>query len=1554
MKPVTPTKFLLSYIFILGTFLSSAQWSQVEGLKGGYFFDVVQVESGTKYLAASKYGGVYKTTDNGLTWTLTDGDLIGIEIRSITTDGSTVIIGTINGIYRSADEGGNWTLSNSGLTETDVLSVISSDTETFLAGTSNGIFVSMNDGASWSSSNTGIPADTEINDLELEGFPDYNDLTAATSNGLYESTDGGVNWSQVTVTGAPAQEFNDVKYGSDDFGDLRMKYAVHQQGTDDVFVYYTENGGTSYSWGTLPGLEGLTIYELDFFPGGPPWILPMTSDGIYSFTFDPENLAWEPYTLGNTVGTRVFSFLPGSKHYMTAEDGVFINETGDWEEKNNGIYAHSISSLLEIDNKIYAGTKGNGVLISDDKGATWTPSNTNLEGPNLDINTIVSDGEYIYIGTAAGVWRSSNGGDTWGSVNTGLNEAPVTHLAFYGPQLLALSEGHGIYHTTDDGANWQARGSGIDGTVISLGESTFGVNAGTSGGSALLYNYDGNTWFAGGSGITNSGSNKVSATFKGSKLFAATDEGLFVEETPNNWVAAGSLPGVPGHFVEFDNAMYVSIDGHGIYQSVDDGANWTAFNEDLTTVKTGPLLYSQKLLFAGTQGSGIWVEGFSGGSGTLEKPWQITTVEQLNNIRDHLDNHFILMNDLDLSTVTGDETGQYWNDGAGWEPIGKYSSIASLREPFTGTFNGNGFTISGLSINRPETDYVGLFGFMDYNNILNQHPEISDLTLSSVNITGFDRTGALAGSTSANNGSITNCSSSGMVTGNSYTGGLIGISSSDIENCYSTCNVTGVNRVGGLIGDSDGQIHLSYATGSVTGNGFLGGLVGNSTSYTFNSYATGDVTGQWNYIGGLLGYGTSSSGVSYCYATGTTTVGGFYTEGLIGYNDGSLISGFFDIGACTSAGFVSRGVGLTTDQMSQESSFSNWNFTDNWAIDEGNSYPYLQWQGEAEAHNIPPEIAAPIPDITTLDDLTGECAVSMPAAPTATDNCSRTIEGVPDLEFPINTPGTTEITWTYDDGNNNISTQTQNVVIADVTAPVPDAESLDDVTGQCSVGMPVAPTATDNCDGEVTGTTDLEFPVTAQGTTEITWTFEDAAGNTSTQTQNVVVEDITDPVPNLAELPDIVGECDGSVSMPEAPLANDNCDGQITATTSTVFPIAEIGTTEITWTYEDASGNTFVQMQNVIIGQSYETSVEEDLCESSSFTFPDGTIWDGETLSQMSVLQSQQGCDSMVTTNITILPAPSVDLGPEELWACDGEELSIDLESTTGIESYTITSVAGVATDGPLEFTFTTSLNNFEVRVVATGVDGCEAEDVLTLKDNAMINWGIGLVQNNDPEIVISSSTLPEAADSFEWDFGDGTTNNTEINPTHTYQENGTYTITLTASNECGDESLSTSVTITGVCTVTDNTVSTSENSLMANASGFSYQWIDCNSNLPVDGETSQSFTPTESGNYAVEISDGNCTVESSCFQVEVLQPLGFQPSKFLSIYPNPVSEKILIESGNEQFNFVRVINAAGKEILNVDISKKKEVNVRQLSSGVYFLRVEGDDLTEIIRFIKK
>ncbi|MGO3706522.1 HYR-like domain-containing protein, partial [Mesonia hippocampi] len=236
------------------------------------------------------------------------------------------------------------------------------------------------------------------------------------------------------------------------------------------------------------------------------------------------------------------------------------------------------------------------------------------------------------------------------------------------------------------------------------------------------------------------------------------------------------------------------------------------------------------------------------------------------------------------------------------------------------------------------------------------------------------------------------------------------------------------------------------------------------------------------------------------------------------------------------------------------------------------------------------DVTAPTPDNLTLADITAECqvlAADVPI-PTATDNCGATIQGTHNLTFPISTQGTHVITWTFDDGNGNADTQTQNIIIDDVTTPTPDNLTLADITAECQVlaaDVPV-PTATDNCGETIYGTHNLTFPISTQGTHVITWTFDDGKGNADTQTQSIIIDDVTTPTPDVTNLPVIERQCAVLATDIPIPTATDNCEGSINATTTDPLTYNNQGTHTITWTFNDGNGNTSTQTQSIIVHPS--------------------------------------------------------------------------------------------------------------------------------------------------------------------------------------------------------------------------------------------------------------------------------------------------------------------------------------------------------------------------------
>ena len=153
---------------------------------------------------------------------------------------------------------------------------------------------------------------------------------------------------------------------------------------------------------------------------------------------------------------------------------------------------------------------------------------------------------------------------------------------------------------------------------------------------------------------------------------------------------------------------------------------------------------------------------------------------------------------------------------------------------------------------------------------------------------------------------------------------------------------------------------------------------------------------------------------------------------------------------------------------------------------------------------------APIP-ATILEEVHSECSVSELTLPIAYDNCSGEIVGVTDTKLPLTTQGETIIIWTYDDGNGNISAQEQKVVINDNEAPIPSIK-LEELISECTIYEMASPIAYDNCSGEVVGVTDTKFPLTTQGETIITWTYDDTNGNISTQEQTVYINYIDNSI----------------------------------------------------------------------------------------------------------------------------------------------------------------------------------------------------------------------------------------------------------------------------------------------------------------------------------------------------------------------------------------------------------------------------------------------------------
>ena len=288
-------------------------------------------------------------------------------------------------------------------------------------------------------------------------------------------------------------------------------------------------------------------------------------------------------------------------------------------------------------------------------------------------------------------------------------------------------------------------------------------------------------------------------------------------------------------------------------------------------------------------------------AGAQSNEIEIEDWNDLDAIRENLNGDYVLVNDLDEATAGYDE--HVVNPPAGFDPIG------NEENPFTGTFDGNRREISGLQIDVPSDDQVGLFAHI-------RRGAVTDVTLSEVDVTGGSSVGGLVGfntapGTEEGPHGITNVDVSGSVSGTNRVGGIVGLSrtSAEITDSTAACEVIADgNSVGGLIGAHNGDIiSESAATGSVDGEFNTGGFVGVNFDNINNCHATGDVEGETT--GGFAGGNDSGAEITRSYATGDVTSNG-RAGGFAGGNAGGTITESFAAGSVSggenTGGFVSR------------------------------------------------------------------------------------------------------------------------------------------------------------------------------------------------------------------------------------------------------------------------------------------------------------------------------------------------------------------------------------------------------------------------------------------------------------------------------------------------------------------------------------------------------------------------------------------------------------------------------------------------------------------------
>jgi len=340
------------------------------------------------------------------------------------------------------------------------------------------------------------------------------------------------------------------------------------------------------------------------------------------------------------------------------------------------------------------------------------------------------------------------------------------------------------------------------------------------------------------------------------------------------------------------------------------------------------------------------------------------------------------------------------------------------------------------------------------------------------------------------------------------------------------------------------------------------------------------------------------------------------------------------------------------------------------------------------------------------------------------------------------------------------------------------------------------------------------------------------------------------------------------------------------------------GSTPGTYTVSYA-GATQSATFDVTINEAYAVSDAVTICANETYQFGSQTLSASDAGLNTEVFTAMSGCDSTVALTLTVTPDINIQILDT---ICTSETIQFEGQtldaSNAGLNEVTLTSA----------------------------VTGCDSTRQLFL------------------------FVAPEATTSLS----------ETICPSGTYDFNGQIldasdaglnTLTLTGSNGCDSVvELTLNVTTIDLTIMLDGA-----GSFVANQANATYQWVDCdNNNAPIAGATNQSYTPLVNGNYAVEITVGSCTELSECEEILTFG-LDENTQSLIDVYPIPANAVLFVQNMQDLTDVRRmeIVSLSGQTLWQ-QRNATHEINVSELPSGTYFLKVQHAQGTEVVKFVKR
>ncbi len=600
-------------------------WQQANGPFGGFINALAVHPSNGHIFAVTEGSGVFRSENDGDTWTAVNTNLTELRVYSITIANDPgqvrIFVGTGNSkVFRSADNGNSWELVSTGLptSPVDVSALIYRSAGEIYAGTrGQGVYKATNYGQAWSAvSRTGLN-NTFINALLVDATLN---VLAGTNAGIFRLESSTGNW-QAFNTGLSSSARVCAFERARDTQNRLYYFAATSAG-----IYFSTEGNNNWAL----RISGLTNTNVRFirnpgllnsnFSGSTIWA---GTEGGGVFRSDDLGVGWREMNEGLANKSIRFLIDRADRIFVgTAGSGVYRieNNGAEWLSVNHNLLAASIKAFAQnTAGQIFAGAWGGGVYRSDDQGGSWTPVNTNLTGTNVAALAINSSG-HIFAGTKSGVFRSMTNGVSWTAFNTNLTSPDVIALVIKSnDEVFAGTSTGGIFRRTNLGMGWEAFNAGLSprkvgGLVIHSNQDIYaGLNA-------VLHEFDSAIFLLKDGAIR---WDQFNARFEGefitslafnssNDIFAGTNTVVYRSSlTGTSWAEKSTGLGgrnIQSLVVNAVGHIFAATENQSVFVSTNRGDNWTAINGGLGNNTNIQSLFidANGYIFAGTEKAGAF------------------------------------------------------------------------------------------------------------------------------------------------------------------------------------------------------------------------------------------------------------------------------------------------------------------------------------------------------------------------------------------------------------------------------------------------------------------------------------------------------------------------------------------------------------------------------------------------------------------------------------------------------------------------------------------------------------------------------------------------------------------------------------------------------------------------------------------------------------------------------------------------------------------------------------------------------------------------------------